>query len=187
MECGSLHPSSSLSGFRASLEMSWPWLEAEQSPQPSMLPGTSGNLPPSAFFSLAGTTPTCASRARLDGTDKQEGWMWIRVVYSLSNSLKNKPQTFLVTNVKSFPDEVCSQEKRASSTSHPREDTLLGSARFQSPSVPSHSARSSLSLSPCPHSHKLQHPETQYLQTTDSHITTLPVSNAWTWSFKGQK
>lgn len=91
MECGnSLHPSSSLSGFRASLEMSWPWLEAEQSPEPSMLPGTSGNLPPSAFFSLAGTTPTCASRARLDGTDKQEGWMWIRVVYSLSNSLKNR-------------------------------------------------------------------------------------------------
>lgn len=85
-----LHPSSSPSAFRASLEMSWPWLEAEQSPEPSMLPETSGNLPPSAFFSLAGTTPTCASRVRLDGTDKQEGWMWIRVVYSLSNSLKNR-------------------------------------------------------------------------------------------------
>lgn len=100
---------------------------------------------------------------------------------------KQKTQTFLVTNVKSFPDEVCSQEKRASSTSHPREDTLLGSAGVQSPSVHSHAARSSLSLSPCPLSHKLHHPETQYLQTTDSHITTLPVPNTWTWSFKGQK
>lgn len=96
MESGkSLYPFSYPSGFRASLEVSWPWLEAEQSPEPSVLPGTSGNLPPSAFFSLAGTTPTCASRARLDGTDKQEGWMWIRVVYSLSNSLKNrKPKHF---------------------------------------------------------------------------------------------
>lgn len=100
---------------------------------------------------------------------------------------KQKNQTFLVTNVKSFPDEVCSQEKRASSTSHPREDILLGSAGVQSPSVPSHAVRSSLSLSPCPVSHKLHHPERQYLQTTDSHITTLPVPNTWTWSFKGQK
>lgn len=63
---------------------------------------------------------------------------------------------------------------------------VLGS---QSPSVPSRAARSSLSLSPRPLSlsHKLHHPETQYLQTTDSHITTLPVPNTRTWSFKGQK
>lgn len=67
----------------------------------------------------------------MDGTDKQEGW--IRVVYSLSNSLENrkkkkrkikkKTQTFLV--VKSFPDEMCRQEKRAGDTSHPGKDVLL--------------------------------------------------------------
>lgn len=71
---------------------------------------------------------------------------------------KQKTQSFLVTNVKSFPDEVCSQEKRASFTSRPREDTLLGSARIQTP-LPCHAARSSLSLSPCPLSHKLHTPK----------------------------
>lgn len=34
-------------------------------------------------------------------------------------------------------------------------------------------------------SHKLHQPKTQYLQTTGSHITTLPVLKARTWSFKG--
>lgn len=150
MEGGNLlHPSPLPSGFRASLEMSCPWLEAEQSFEPSMLPGALGNLPPSAFFSLAGATLACTSQARLDGTDKQEGW--IRVVYSLSNSLKkakNKTQTFLVINVKSFPDEVCSQEKRAGYTSHPGEDVLPGGVGVPtSPSAPAHAAGSSPSPS----------------------------------------
>ena len=44
----------------------------------------------------------------------------------LKKKRKKTNQTFLVINVKSFLDEVCSQEKAAGYTSHPMEDMLLG-------------------------------------------------------------
>lgn len=102
---------------------------------------------------------------------------------------KKKTQTFLVINVKSFPDEVCSWEKRAGYTSHLGGDVLpAGAGVPTSPSVPGRAAGSSRLLSHHPPpslSHKLHQPKTHYLQTTGSHITTLPVLKARTWSFKG--
>lgn len=47
----SFHPSCFPSCFRVSLAMSYQWLEAEQSWEPSTLPGTVGNLPISIFLS----------------------------------------------------------------------------------------------------------------------------------------
>lgn len=121
----------------------------------------------------------------MDGTDKQEGW--IRVVYSLSNSLKKKRkktnQTFLVINVKSFLDEVCSQEKAAGYTSHPMEDTLLGWGSEALPSTGSSPALAHGCASSSPASSTSYTDPTHHIyrpQTTDSHITMLPAPKAQT-------